>query len=168
MNEVVKTAWAEAKSNGDFICVETYSGYRMSIRDPQGKQYLLPSDVSDQELGEVVLDSLAHSRFIPPHEQPEEDLVLFDYTLANRRYSEWVKSLMATYGYKTKRALFRDMKNCNIECRDGFITIEPSHHDKLEGWSGEGIRIEDYVVIPADSPPAAVGASLRLALSRCT
>ncbi|NDL44379.1 contact-dependent growth inhibition system immunity protein, partial [Photorhabdus laumondii] len=43
----------------------------------------------------------------------------------------------------------------------------PSSHEKLEGWSGDGISVADYVVIPADSSPEEVGAALRLAFSRC-
>ena len=164
MTEVRKTAWAEAKNNGEFICVETYSGYRSSTRDPQGKQHLLCPSVGDQELGAAVLDSLAHSRFVPP----QEDIALFDSDLVSKRYLEWVNNLMTIYGYKTKRALFKNMKNCNITCRDGLITMGPSHHEQLEAWSGDGISKEDYVVIPSDSPPADVGAALRLAFSRCT
>ncbi len=60
------------------------------------------------------------------------------------------------------------MKNCDIECGDGFITIGPTHHEKLEAWSGDGISEADYVVIPADSPLSKIGAALRLAFSRCT
>ena len=58
MNEVARTAWATAKTNADFVCVETCSGYRLTTTDPQGKQHLLPVDVSDHELGIAVLDSL--------------------------------------------------------------------------------------------------------------
>lgn len=168
MDEVAKAAWANAKCNDDFICIVTCSGYRITTTDPQGKQHLLPVDVADQELGSAVLDALAYSRFLPPQEQPVEDQALFDVELVEKRYSEWVETLMATYGYKTKRALFKDMANCNIEFRNGAITIRPSHHERLEGWSGDGINRDDHVLISADSPPRNVGAALRLAFSRCT
>jgi len=110
---------------------------------------------------------LALSRFLPPEERSEEDLALFDRDAVSERYLEWVRSLMTTYGYKTKRELFKDMKNCSIECRNGTIIIGPSCHDRLEGWSGDGIRQEDHVVIRADGPVADVGAALRLAFARC-
>jgi hypothetical protein len=75
---------------------------------------------------------------------------------------------MQRYGYKTKRALFKNMKSCSVEVDDGMMTIQPWHHEKLEGWSGNGISKEDYVVIPANSTPGEIGEALRLAFSRCT
>src|SRR5262249_44491400 len=142
ISPIPKMAWATAKLNPDFFCVETCSGYRMTITDPRGKQHLLPVGASDRELGSALLDALAHSRFVPPLEQPEEDLELFDFDLAEKAYADWVEKLMRTYGYKTRRALFKDMANCNIERCQGMITIHPTNHEKLEGWSGDGISKE--------------------------
>jgi hypothetical protein len=64
MNDVVKTAWADAKINKDFISVKTFSGYRSSQADPQGVEHFFSPDVADKELGFAVLDALAHSRFV--------------------------------------------------------------------------------------------------------
>jgi hypothetical protein len=168
MNEVMKASWASARATRDFICIDTCSGYRATATDPKGKQHLLPPDVSDQDLGVAVLDALANSRFVPPLEQPEEDLDLFDVARIEHRYSEWAKHLMETYGYKTKRALFSEMKHCNLELRQGTITICPTHHRSLEAWGGGGISEENYVRTSSDSPPEGIGAALRLAFTRCT
>ncbi|WP_338052467.1 contact-dependent growth inhibition system immunity protein [Stutzerimonas marianensis] len=46
--------------------------------------------------------------------------------------------------------------------------MRPSHHEKLEAWSGKGLSESDYVIIPSGSSPSDVGAALRLAFSRCT
>jgi len=161
--DVVKSSWAAAKMNSKFICVETCSGYRSSVLDPQGRQHLLPLQVSDGELGAAVLDALAHSRFVTP----QEDLALFDYQLGNQRYAAWVTNLMSHYGYKTKRELFKTMSNCNITSSSGLIVISPTQHEALEGWSGDGIAEEDHIQLPADSSPSEVGAALKLAFSRC-
>lgn len=176
MSEIVKTAWAGVKINTDFICIETYSGYGSCRADYKGAMHLLSPDVPDQALGEALLDALLKSRFVLPeprkdvwiHPEATFDMSLYDYELNNQRYAEWISNLMRLYGYKTKRALFRDMKNCNVESRCGEVTIRPSCHEKLEAWSGRGISESDYVVIPSSSSPAEVGAALRLAFSRCT
>lgn len=63
---VVKTAWADAGVNKEFIYVKTYSGYRSCRADPQGVGHHTNPDVSDRELGTAVLDALAHSRFVLP------------------------------------------------------------------------------------------------------
>lgn len=167
-DDVVITAWAGAVDNGDFVCVETYSGYSLTGRDPEGAQHLLAPQANDHQLGVAVLDALGRSRFISPLEDPEEDLAFFDLESTAKQYEEWVRRLVALYGYKTRRALFKDMKSCQIKRREGTIVIGPSHHEKLELWSGDGISKDDYVVIPADSGPTEVGAALRLAFTRCT
>lgn len=176
MGEIVKTAWADAKFNADFICIETYSGYRSSQADPQGVQHLVCPDVSDQELGAAVLDALAHSRFVLPeprkdvwiHPEATFDMSLYDFDLNNQRYSEWVCKLIELYSYKSRRALFKGMKSCGVESKNDEITIRPSHHEKLEAWSGKGISESDYVIVSANSTPSDIGAALRLAFSRCT
>jgi CDI immunity protein len=163
MADTMKRAWAQAKNNGDFLCIETYSSCGLHVCDPQGKQHLLSPDASEGEIGVAVLDCLAYSRWV----MPLEDKDLWDYKLNELRYSTWITKMMATYGYKTKRALFKNMKSCSIERNDGLITIHPSNHDRLEGWSGNMIRDEDSVIISADCAPGEIGAGLRLAFSRC-
>jgi hypothetical protein len=176
MNDIVKTAWADAGLNKGLIYVRTYSGYRSSRADPQGAEHFAKADISDQEIGIAVLDALAHSRFVLPesrkdvwiHPEATFDMELYDYALTNLRYDQWVANVMSGYSYKTKRALFKDMKKCSIESKNGQITIRPSHHEKLEAWSGKGISESDYVTISSSSSPSDVGAALRLAFSRCT
>jgi hypothetical protein len=176
MNEISKGAWANAKSNGDFILVETFSGYTSSMRDPIGKQHFLAPDANDEELGFAVLDALAHSRFVLPaprtdvwiHPEASFDMELYDYRQTAARYAAWTNDLMARYGYKTKRALFKTMKSCSIESKGGVVTISPSHHEKLEGWGREHDDGIEDVVIPADNTPSEIGAALRLAFDRCT
>jgi hypothetical protein len=159
--------WAAAYYNGDFFCIQTHSGYRMTVADPKGKLSFLPPDTTDQYLGEAILDCLAHSRFVHPEEQPLEDAELFDMGRVAMEYSAWVDNLKKAYGYRTKRALFKVMDHCSIDRDKSTITFRPSYHSKLEAWSGDGIRNEDEVVIPAASSAAEVGAALRLAFSRC-
>lgn len=176
MNDVKRRYWAEAIDNGDFLCIETYSGYRSSRRDPKGTCHLLAQDASNEALGEALLDALARSRFVLPAPQEgslyppdiEFDNNLYDHEQSKIRYHQWIVHLMQRYGYKTKRALFKNMKNCSVEVDSGLITIRPNYHEKLEGWSGDGISEKDYVVIPFDSPSADIGAALRLAFDRCT
>jgi hypothetical protein len=152
---------ASAENNGDFIHVETYSGYRLALADPMAKEYYLEADAADEALGKAALDALAQSRALTLEQSTQLRAT------SEERYEKWVKSVMAKYGYKTRRALFKNMKSCGIECCEGRITIRPSNHEKLEGWSGDGISKQDHVVIPADSAPEEVGAALRLAFSRC-
>ena len=164
MDTPVKKQWAAAKFNGDFYCVTTYSGYRSIGADPMGKEHLLSPDVSDHELGAAVLDALSASRFLSLAEAYE----LFDIGAVEQRYSDWVTALMRRFGYQTRGALFKNMSRCGVESYEGKIKIRPSHHEKLESWTGDGIQASDQVVLPEKSSPEEVGSALRLAFSRCT
>lgn len=176
MNDIVKTSWADAGANKDFIYIKTHSGYRSSRADPLGVEHYTSLEITDQNLGALVLDALAHSRFVLPeprkdvwvHPEATFDMDLYDHNLTNQRYDQWVNSTLERYGYKAKRVLFKDMKKCNIESKMGQIIIRPSFHEKLELWSSKGLSESDNIIIPSGSSPSDVGAALRLAFSRCT
>ncbi len=177
MNEVIRGAWASVIWNGDFICAETLSGYRSGTNvDPKGRQNFVPLDATDEELGLAALDAMAYSRFVLGvprtdvwiHPEVEYDMDLYDHKQVAERYATWVKTLMRRFNYKTRRALFKDMKTCQIARENGLICIRPSHHEKLESWGRKKDDGIEDVIVPADSSPAQLGAALRLAFSRCT
>jgi hypothetical protein len=177
MNDLTKSVWAAAMWNGDFMCVETRSGYRGSTgADPKGAQHLLPPDATDDALGVALLDALAHSRFVLAaprtdvwiHPEVEFDRDLYDYEKCADRHVAWTRALMARYHYKTKRALFKNMELCNVTVTEGLMKIVPMRHVKLEAWQGISPGDPDAVGLPVDSAPAEIGAALRLAFSRCT
>ena len=162
MNKPIWKNYAEALYNGDFVSIKTYSGYGIAMADPKAPKHLFAPDVSNETLGKAVLESLDQSRAL----SVEETETLRSKVPEN--YKDWIQKMMERYGYKTKNALFKKMKNCGIECHEGLITISPSRHEKLDSWSGDGFTEDDHVKIPADSPPAEIGAALRLAFNRCT
>lgn len=163
--DFTKQEWfyAEACENQDFINIGTFSGFRIKTRDPDGEQLLLSKTFSNEELGQAVLLALSKSRII----NQSEIATFFDRDNVSKRYDSWVANLMEQYGYKTKRTLFKNMMRCSLEIRDGFLTISPSYHEKLEAWSGTGITENDNVVLPVGSSAEEIGAGLRLAFSRC-
>ncbi|EPB0880350.1 contact-dependent growth inhibition system immunity protein [Yersinia enterocolitica] len=149
--------------NNKFLNINTDSGLGLMRRDPLFPPHLLPPDADDKSIGEAVFIALSNSRTL----SLEESTDFFDLEKVKEQYVAWIAMLMERYGYKTKRALFKDMKNCSIHCINGVITIVPTRHEKLEAWSGKGIKESDDVVISVNSSPAEIGAALRLALSRC-
>ncbi|PTN56123.1 contact-dependent growth inhibition system immunity protein [Stenotrophomonas panacihumi] len=156
---------ASAYCNCDFMIIETQSGYRGTKADPACPSIFLPTSAPDSDIGASVFEALSRSRQISVEEIPE----FFDFERSKREYEEWVSDLMLRYDYKTKRALFKDMRNVSVELNPEhtLLTLSPSHHNRLDSWiRTEGDGIED-VVVPADSSPAEVGAALRVAFSRC-
>lgn len=94
-----------------------------------------------------------------------EDKDFFDPVKRRQRYDDWVAHLCEQLGYKTKRALFKNMMSCSIWLNNGRIEISPSRHVKLDAW--DGMKDVEDVIVSLDNTPAEIGAGLRLALSRC-
>ncbi|HEY4468701.1 MAG TPA: contact-dependent growth inhibition system immunity protein [Klebsiella sp.] len=156
--------WANAFVTNEFLNIETYSGLGMTGRDPLFPSHLLLPHIDDKSLGEEILQALFDSRTLT---ELADRVEFFDLEKGKEQYAAWTAMLMEKYGYKSKRALFKNMKKCGVHLTNNVITIRPSFHEKLEAWSGGKISEADYVVLPADSSPSEIGAGLRLALSRC-
>jgi hypothetical protein len=164
MERAIEKKWASIDTNGDFIFIETQSGYRSCVSDPLGESFYLSPNIDDQTLGKAVLKALAKSRIIAP----EDFGTFFDRDRIQEYYESWVEKTKELYGYKTKKAMFRNMDYCSVVAENNTIKFEPWHHEKLESWGATANGKADYVIIPDSSPEEAVGAALRLALSRCT
>jgi hypothetical protein len=152
--------------NDKFLCIGTYSGHGRYQADPGASKQLLSPNVDDFALGKAIRESLSCSRFIPLEEIGE----FFDPNRTKAQYEQWVAEMMQRYGYKTRRALFKQMLSCGAEERDGIITFAPSSHDRLEGWGRTKTDIAEGMIdetIAATESPDAVGAALRQAMSRC-
>ena len=151
-----------AKINERFICLVPQSGYRLAMAEPTASERLFVPDTPDDVLGEAIQSALAESRFLTL----EEAKVMRE--VADSRDAEWARSLMDRYGYKTKQALFKNMKSSSIVVSGDELVLSPSHHDRLDSWSRtKDDGIED-VIIPSKSSYSEIGAALRIAFSRCT
>lgn len=156
--------WASVYYTKEFLCIDTYSGLGRAGRDPVFPSRLLSPDAEDELVGEQILQALSDSLTL---NVLEERVAFFDLEKGKEQYAIWIAMLMEKYGYKSKKALFKDMKNCGIHLVNNVITISPTRHEKLEAWGRtKGDGIED-VTLSTDSSPSEIGAGLRLALSRC-
>lgn len=163
--ETAQLKKARISLNQDFILVETSSGWGRYTADPQGLEIYLKPDVGNIELGQAVLDALAKSRAV----HSKDDLDLFDWRKIEARYQAWIEQVKQRYGYKTKRAMFKEMMSCRIELnpKRNRLELVPLIHNRLEGWTREKDDGIEDIVIPATSTPEQIGAALRLAFSRC-
>lgn len=156
--------WASCYYKSDFLLIETQSGLGMVAADSLFLAHLLQPDADDEIIGKAVLQALSNSRTL---NVLEDRVAFFDLEKGKEQYAIWIAMLMEKYGYKSKKALFKDMKNCGIHLVNNVITISPTRHEKLEAWGRtKGDGIED-VTLSTDSSPSEIGAGLRLALSRC-
>ena len=160
---LIETKFAAVLMNARFISVETFSGRGLMARDPQGVSDFHSLDVVDEVLGRSLAEALKASRWI----SMDEYAAYFNHDKLKREADEWLASTKERFGYKNRKAVFTGMANCTIRERDGLITIKPTRHEKLEGWSGDGIPESDRVVLSSASGGEALGQGVRLALSRC-
>ena len=163
-NKPPHTRWVSSYMNQDLIRITTFSGYRRSAYDPEGYQFVFAPSVDDATLGEAVIKALSKSRMI----KEKDFTTFFDYKRIEKYYKDWIAYCQKTYGYKTKKAMFKHMDHCSITSENGEITIEPWHHEKIEAWGETKNGDLDNVIIPADSNAEEVGKALKLAYSRCT
>ncbi len=154
---------ARAYFNGDFFSVRTLSGHRMMGIDPLGAEHYLPPGATDEALGIAVIDALKYSRLL----SLEDTRIFFDPKARDIRYTQWVQSLTAKFGYKGKQKLFKNMMSCGIRAVEGVLTIAPTLHERLEGWGRKKDDGIEDVVIQYTSEPIVIGQALRLAFSRC-
>lgn len=121
---------ASCMKKEDVILINSYSGDGLVAIDPLFETRFLSIDSDDSLLGMTLLQALAASRTLVGNERVQ---FLKDDT-AKLNYQKWVDELSRKFGYKTKRALFKDLINCEVTLVNQEITISPTRHCKLEAW----------------------------------
>jgi hypothetical protein len=163
LNEVPQFAqWAEINQTDKFTCIEPLSGFRRIMREDEGYRIYLEPGASEREIGEAVLEVLARSRVV----SPIDERAFFEADRIMRNYRAWHEDFMKRYRYKTKREAYKNRRYCEVERRDGKISIKPHKRDFKPGlwWN---LPPEKTVVIPETNDAGIVGAAAALALSHC-
>ncbi|ECD4126461.1 DUF1436 family protein [Salmonella enterica subsp. enterica serovar Galiema] len=160
--DVNKEYHAGANLTDKFLSLETYSGLGRYSSDPDCPCQLLSIDSDDVCISHELLQALKNSRTYTSEES--EEYLSLEKTQVE--YDEWVIVLMEKYNYRTRRALFKNMKYCSIICVNNIIKIQPTRHTKLEGWSWAG-HDKDVIRLPVTSEPEKIGSALRQAFECC-
>ena len=153
--------WAGYKANERALIIQTWSGFGRYAPDHLYPPHILPLDTDNGTLGTTVLQALANSRTL---DNEAERIDFLKQESFKPRYEDWVANLCGNLGYKTRRALFKNMMSGDIWLHNGCLKISPSRHVKLETW--DAIDADD-VILSLDNSPEEIGAGLKLALSRC-
>lgn len=155
---------AAAKFNGDFFEIVTLSGYGRLTADPLGLRLQLAPDVADQQLGEAARDCLAKSRFL---DTPEKRGDLFHRDRIAAQAAAWESLIMERYKYKSKAAIYRNMRWVDVDEINDQIELTPSFNDRGKVATAEGITPDMHILLPSDVSVIALGAALREAFRRC-
>jgi len=155
--------YASCASTGSFLIIDTLSGRGLVKIDEEGHHAVLPINSDDQNVGDAISKALAKSRILPPGEAK----AFLAPRKGKEEYDARVLRLREALGFKTRRALFENMQLVQIESKDGQIELMPTNHEKLEGWSGDGIDKALHIMLPANADARLLGSSLRIVLARC-
>ena len=153
--------WAGYKANERALIIQTWSGFGRYAPDHLYPPHILPLDADNETLGTTVLQALANSRTL---DNEVERIDFLKQESFKPRYEDWVANLCGNLGYKTRRALFKNMMSGDIWLHNGCLKISPSRHVRLEAW--DAIDADDVILL-LDNSPEEIGSGLRLVLSRC-
>lgn len=157
-------ACASLYFNGDFFLFETTSRGMLRYAEPDAPAHYLPPDVDDATLGKTLRVALAASKTVSVSEFQK----IFHSGIVQKLGKERNAWAMQHYGYKTKRAMFRNMDNCSVSAFEGMIEISPSHHDSLDGYSADKRTGPFPLSVSATATDAELGAAIREGFKRCT
>ena len=73
---------------------------------------------------------------------------------------------MQTYGYKTKKSLFKNMRSVSITLSDKIL-VSPSHQDGLD-YSFLGLEQSNDLFLNKNATDEEIGVAARKAMSLCT
>lgn len=157
------TGLASVGFNNDFYQFTTYSIGMLGYAEPDVEPRHLPPDADDEALGAALRLTLGGSKRVSVSE--------FHQIFSSRKIQQFSerrnKTIMKRYGYKTKGAMWREMKNCSVSEIDGVIEIQPMHHKSLDGYSARKGGPQP-LNIPMTVSNSEIGGCLRAAFDFCT
>ena len=112
--------WAVFYAKEEALIVQTCSGLGLTAIDHLYPSHILPLDTDNGTLGTTVLQALANSRTL---DNEAERIDFLKQESFKPRYEDWVANLCGNLGYKTRRALFKNMMNGNIRLHNGCLKI---------------------------------------------
>lgn len=157
-------ARAEVGFNGDFFDVISISIGMVNYPEPSAKAHYLAPDVDDDKLGGVLRLALADSK----RTSAAEFQKIFASGEIQKLADERTKYAMQRYGYKSKKAMFKEMMCCWVSVLEDQIKIQPTHHKSIDGYSGISQEGSEILSLSVNATDADLGAALRDGFKRCT
>jgi hypothetical protein len=151
---------ASVMTNGRLFAVVSMSGRGLLSSDPDAFHRILGPTHTANSLGNALREALDSSRFL----DVEDASMFLDGEASSARWNMFVSELMHSSGVGSRRALFKDMMQCNVAEDETKITFSPTQHEKLEVWKGLGIDTTCSVAATDEE----IGTALTTALRNCT
>jgi hypothetical protein len=153
---------AQTASSTNIFAAFSRSSAR-NIQRTKPDPFFLAPDVDDATLGATLRLALAGSKRI----SAQEFIKLFESRVIHQLSEDRERETMQKYGYKTKRAMYKNMLCCWISVADGKIEIKPTRHKSLDSYSGISNNGPEIQCVPVTISDADLSAALREGFKRC-
>ncbi|WP_197388766.1 contact-dependent growth inhibition system immunity protein [Ralstonia pseudosolanacearum] len=157
-------AVANAYFNGNFFYICTMSQGVLDYVDPDAAPHYLEPGANDAEIGEALRSALRESKCV----STENFQSLFKSGVIQNAEQERSAGVMARYGYKTKRAMYKNMRCCWIKLQGGVIEIKPTFHKSMDSYAGLSSGGPEIIHLRDAVSDVELGAALREGFARCT
>ena len=152
---------AEVEAYRQFTRIVSQATYGAAYPDPKGVEYILPNDISDQDLGEKAHAALAASRFLTPDHPEFKEVMRFPTKEEEKAYED---QLLKAAGVKTLRTLYKGAQSVFLDLQDGVISIDSWKYRYAGHW--EGIRGLAPITVPESVGDIEFGQAIRAGLAK--
>lgn len=150
--------------NGDLFWINTLSTGMLAYPEPDAEPYILAPEVDNAELGRTVKKALQVSKQVGL----EEFQRIFKSNVLKNLEKDRETQVIQQFAYRNRREMYKAMDCCSITCVENKISISPSHHDSLDGYSGVGEGGSEVIHLDASISEEELGVAIREGFKRCT
>lgn len=154
------------EKNREFILVTSFIRGMLSMTDPEQEFIFNSVDISNHELGKLIRKKLNESKEV----SIKEFQIIFKSEKMQNLQKDLESEMKKLYGYKSKKAIYKDMNFLSLELNDSNIVVSPLHQDSLDGYTAisntDGTTLEfKYDTNISDED---LGLSVKNAIEYCT
>jgi hypothetical protein len=149
--------------NENFYLIQTMSQGMLGYAEPSASPFFLSTEIDDDTLGATLRMALSASKKVSVPEFQE----MFKSGVIQKVAKEREVETMKRYGYKTKRAMYKNMNKCSVDVVDEQIKIQPTHRKSLDSYTATQSGPEP-LYLSTSSSDQELGAALREGFKRCT
>ena len=157
---MIDKAMVSINFNGVFYRLNAMSNAGICFAELDAPLIYLDKNVSEVELGQATLKLLPYYKKI--------DVPLFKQLIPKINEAENIRETneMQKYGYSSRKKLYESNINCDIRLfkDQQHFKITPTHHDRLDGYSG----INKVFHISDTSTAQEIGEAIKKGLRLCT
>jgi len=149
------------RASTKFIWIAPLARNRIRWVDSRAPSIFLQRDISDRELGEIVVRSLQESRNILSDEMKS----LIEYSDTSEK--EWQNFAQKQFEYKTLESLYRETLVLDIKDDSNTIRIEVLFNkDNAPVWVKKDVEDEAVVAIPRTLGEEEIGRTIKATINR--